>query len=92
MYRITAQLLLITIATRYVKCLALALTSGTLVWQEIMTTSPISDLLLGENYLYIKKILSEICYFLEKKSSKKGIYIKKKSPKTTTIAYIPKGA
>ncbi len=50
-YRITAELLLITIATRHVKCLALALTSGTLVWQEIMTTSPTSDLLFGENNL-----------------------------------------
>jgi hypothetical protein len=73
--------------------LALALTSGTLVWQEIMTTSPISDFLFGENNLLKKSILSEICCFLEKKNRQKTESIfKNKSPKTTTIAYIPKGA
>jgi hypothetical protein len=38
--------------------LALALTSGTLVWQEIMTTSLISDFLFGENNL-LKKVFCQ---------------------------------
>jgi hypothetical protein len=49
-----------------------------------MTTSPISDLLFGENNLKKK--------FAERKNSRKTEFILKKSPKTTTIAYIPKGA
>jgi hypothetical protein len=60
--------------------LALALTSGTLVWQEIMTTSPISDFLFGENNLLKKSILSEIFCFLEKKVIKKPNLFLKKNP------------
>jgi hypothetical protein len=40
LYSISAQLLLITIATRYVKCLALALTSGTLFGKRLWPHPP----------------------------------------------------
>lgn len=60
--------------------LALALASGTLVWQEIMTTSPISDLFFGENNLYKKSILSKTCCFLENFLGQKTELILKTNP------------